>query len=124
RASGRFLAQPPRPDRRGPEPDPRRIEAVAERRAAGGDGLRPAANLDPARPPGRQDVVEHYRGAALAVDVGELPAPGEAVASDVDRVVLGVVAEAGRHHVGHAVLADGGGAAPASARPGTPARLR
>src|SRR5205823_7112155 len=81
RARLRLIAQPPRPDPRRPDPDHLRVEAVAERLAAGGDGLRPAADLDPARPPGRQDVVDHYRGAALAVDVGELPAPGEAVAS-------------------------------------------
>src|SRR5699024_4793412 len=65
------------------------------------------AHLDPAWLPRREDVVDHQSRKTGTCRIAKLLGPGHVVATDVDRVQVGVVGPPGRHHVRHAIPADG-----------------
>src|SRR5215211_621085 len=105
RMSGGRASMPALPDP--PGDDPLRVDPDPGVRAVG--GLRAAADFHPARAPwvGTLQVVDDDRRAPRPLDVPVLLRPREVAASDLDRVVLGVVAQADRDDVGRAVLANG-----------------
>src|SRR5439155_8119413 len=90
-----------------------RVKARHDLLAAGDHDLGVAAYLDPAGHPwvDRGHVVDHEGHPPVVADIAELLALGEAVAADVDRIQVRVVAEAHRHRMRPTVRADRGQAA-------------
>jgi hypothetical protein len=85
------------------------IKTPPEFGAAGVQDLRLASYLDASDTPGahRGDVVDDEGHLGVPEDVPVLLALGEMVATDVDGVVLLVVAETRRHHMRHCVWTNG-----------------
>ena len=73
-----------------------------------GKGLGPAAHLDGAGLPRRQDIVDDEGNASVRQDVAPLLCRRIAVPSDVDRAGCLVDAEADRSYLRRPIGADGG----------------
>src|SRR5574341_451985 len=61
--------------------------------------FRVRTNLDAARPPRRQDVVNDKSHARMIVNVTPLPALRQSMTADVNRIRIRVVVESNRHNV-------------------------
>ena len=66
-------------------------------------GLGDPSDLDSARLPGRQDIIDHHSDMGIGQDVAKLLASTEIPSTNVDHVLLGIIAEPNRGDLGGAV---------------------
>src|SRR5258708_32696441 len=71
------------------------------------NGLNRTPHLEQARSPGRQDIINDKSHASVAQGIAILPGWDAVVPTDIDGIVIGIIAKANRHHLPIALLIDG-----------------